>query len=174
MMFGHSSVKRLMSYRKSNSNGRDQHSSEEIHWSEKVIKNLVKKLKSSEINKLEHALNTKNQYTKCICIPRWVERNIAYRCSFMLSSSSHIIFLSENVYGIKFTRTVLPHSRVWINETTNTGNKEIREKIFLMYVTICSCIRCWVGIWFLAHKGSLEKRGFKDISLLRSWFWWQI
>lgn len=87
-MFGHSSVKRLMSYRENRSNGRDP--SEEIHWSEKIIKNLVKKLKSSEIREIEHALSTKNQYTKCICIPRWVH-------FFFLSPFSLAVVLSAVV-----------------------------------------------------------------------------
>lgn len=63
-MFTHSSVKRLLTHRKS---GCDQMTEGVC---EKVIKSLVKKLKSQEINQLEEALSSRNHYSKCICISR--------------------------------------------------------------------------------------------------------
>lgn len=63
-MFTHSSVKRLLSHRKPYC---DQMTEANC---EKVIKSLVKKLKSQEINHLEEALSSRNPYSKCICISR--------------------------------------------------------------------------------------------------------
>jgi hypothetical protein len=65
-MFSNASVKRLLQYRK----GNGSIELAEAAWSEKAVRSLVKKLKSSSINCLELALSTGNPHTKCICVPR--------------------------------------------------------------------------------------------------------
>ena len=69
-MFGNASAKRLLQYRKSNGS---LESPIENAWSEKAVRSLVKKLKSSnQLNQLENILNSKNPHTNCVCIPRYV------------------------------------------------------------------------------------------------------
>ncbi len=46
--------------------------SNEDKWSEKAIKGLIKRLtKTSMIDDLQTALNTKNSQTRCVTIPRY-------------------------------------------------------------------------------------------------------
>lgn len=65
-MFSNASCKRLLQYRKIN--GTIELA--EAAWSDKAVRSLVKKLKSSQIQNLEIALSTQNPNTKCICVPR--------------------------------------------------------------------------------------------------------
>lgn len=68
-MFSYNSVtKRLLSYRRKSNCETNQ--AAEANYSEKVVKSLVKKLKTQEINQLEDALSSRNQFSKCVCIPR--------------------------------------------------------------------------------------------------------
>lgn len=60
-------VKRLLAWKKAN-----EDSSIEGKWSEKAVKNLVKKLKKSgALEELEKAISTQNCHTKCVTIPRY-------------------------------------------------------------------------------------------------------
>lgn len=69
-MFSNASVKRLLQYRKSNGSIELA----EAAWSEKAVRSLVKKLKNQHLNHLEIALATQNSSTRCVCVPRWVNR----------------------------------------------------------------------------------------------------
>lgn len=58
-------VKRLLALKKGNED------TVEGKWSEKAVKNLVKKLKkSSALEELERAISTQNCHTRCVTIPR--------------------------------------------------------------------------------------------------------
>lgn len=68
-MFGNPSVKRLLQYRKSSAINASENQLEQ-QWSEKAVRSLVKKLKSTnQLNQLENILNSKNPHTPCICVP---------------------------------------------------------------------------------------------------------
>ncbi|XP_034490649.1 mothers against decapentaplegic homolog 3 [Drosophila innubila] len=59
-------VKRLLALKKGN-----EDNSVEGKWSEKAVRNLVKKIKkSSQIEELERAISTQNCNTRCVTVPR--------------------------------------------------------------------------------------------------------
>jgi len=59
-------VKRLLALKKGN-----EDNSVEGKWSEKAVKNLVKKIKkNSQLEELERAISTQNCQTRCVTVPR--------------------------------------------------------------------------------------------------------
>lgn len=91
-MFSNASVKRLLSYRKGNG------SIEELSWSDKACRSLVKKLKNNQINHLEIILSSRDVHSKCIQIPRWVHHQ--EKAGDVLESPKRSTILDFAVHGI--------------------------------------------------------------------------
>lgn len=156
-MFSNASVKRLLQYRK----GNGSIELAEAAWSEKAIRSLVKKLKTSQLTNLEVALSSANPATKCVCVPRFVSNDIPMPSivdfrgtsfwNFQSRNKEWFIFNSLN-HSCKKIQNEILRSLKRLSQWTHRPIIADRPPVPNFHIKICIAR---FSLFFLLHSSSL-------------------